>query len=115
MAGISDKALKTNYAENKYRYNGKELQNQEFSDGTGLELYDYGARMYDQQIGRWQKTDGKAELYFATSPYVYALNQPTHAVDPDGNLVIFINGMHFGGSGHEYWVAKDYYTAMVPN
>ena len=37
MSGISDKALKTNYAENKYRYNGKELQHQEFSDGTGLE------------------------------------------------------------------------------
>jgi len=49
---------------------------------------DFGARMYDQQIGRWHTTDGKAELYFATSPYVYALNQPTNAIDPDGNLVI---------------------------
>jgi len=35
MAGISDKALKTNYAENKYRYNaGDELQNKEFSPGS---------------------------------------------------------------------------------
>jgi RHS repeat-associated protein len=92
MAGISDKALKANYAENKYRFNGKGLQNKEFTDGSGLEWTDYGGRMYDQQIGRWGKTDGKAELYFGTSPYVYALNQPTVAVDPDGNLVIFING-----------------------
>jgi hypothetical protein len=37
MAGISSKALKTNYVKNNFKYNGKELQNQEFSDGTGLE------------------------------------------------------------------------------
>jgi len=122
MAGISDKALKGGYAENKYRFNGKELQNKEFSDGSGLEFYDYGARMYDQQLGRWQKNDGKAELYFATSPYVYALNQPTHAIDPDGNLVIFINGMHGGSGGSSsYWTASNYYTirqskyAPIPN
>jgi hypothetical protein len=27
MAGISDKALKGNYIENKFKFNGKELQN----------------------------------------------------------------------------------------
>ena len=29
MAGISDKAIKSRYSQNKFRYNGKELQNQE--------------------------------------------------------------------------------------
>jgi RHS repeat-associated protein len=111
MAGISANALKgSKYPENRLKYNGKELQSGEFRDGSGLEWYDYGARMYDVQIGRWHSSDRKAELYFATSPYVYALNQPTHAIDPDGNLVIFINGNHFGFSspGASYWETTVY-------
>jgi RHS repeat-associated protein len=85
MAGISDKALKTQYAENKYKANGGvELQNKEFSDGSGLEAYDANFRMYDPQIGRFWQQDPLADADESWSLYSFVHDNPISFNDPLG-------------------------------
>jgi RHS repeat-associated protein len=62
-----------------YLYNGKELQ-EEFD----IDMYDYGARMYDPQLGRWHSVDPMAEKAYNWSPYRYGYDSPIIMTDPTG-------------------------------
>jgi RHS repeat-associated protein len=66
-------------ANNRYKFNGKEDQTV-----GALGLLDYGARMYDAQIGRWLTVDPMADSYYSVSPYAYCADNPVRFIDPNG-------------------------------
>jgi RHS repeat-associated protein len=111
MSGISDKAIKSNYAENKFRYNdGTELASKEFSDGSGLDFYETGYRSYDPQLGRFWQIDPIGEATADWSPYLYAANNPIFFNDPMG-----LDTAHYGDPVVVTATKKDCKTCNAPS
>jgi RHS repeat-associated protein len=90
MAGISDKALKTNYAGNMIKFQKQELQNKEFSDGSGLEMYEFKYRFDDPQIGRFWSIDPLADKYAYNSTYAFSENKVISHVELEGLEAVLI-------------------------
>jgi RHS repeat-associated protein len=119
MAGISSKAAGKGLdcgCGNKKGYNGNEIQAKEFSDGSGLDVYDFNARTYDQQIGRFIQIDPLAEEggQESFSPFHFSYNNPVLYSDPDGKcpfcpaIPFIVEGLKIlGAAAISYVAAKE--------
>ncbi len=72
---------KMNGGNTRYGFNGMENDNEIKGDGNSV---DFGARMYDPRLGRWQALDPLASKFANMSPYNFVLNSPLILSDPDG-------------------------------
>ena len=95
--------ISTNPGAQPYKFGGKEYEHY-----GEIDLYDFGARLYNPALCVWISTDPLAEKYYGTSHHAYCFNSPVKHADVDGRLVIFINGMHAGDGGKsKYWGGLD--------
>lgn len=62
-----------------YKFGGKE-----YDKTAGLNIYDFGARWYEPDLGRFMTLDPMCEKTYSLSPYHYCSNNPISRVDPTG-------------------------------
>ncbi|MGB5978003.1 MAG: M91 family zinc metallopeptidase, partial [Cyclobacteriaceae bacterium] len=92
---------------NQFLYNGKELV-----EGFDLGWYDYGARYYAADLGRFFNIDRFAEKYYDLPPYQYGANSAINYIDINGdslwiqinknNKALYVDGQLYNNDGSQY-------------
>ena len=85
---IADNTLPTTPT-NRWQFSGKEIQTL-----GSINLLDFGARLYDDYLGRWISQDPVSHKYIGITPYGYCNNDPVIYLD--------INGAEFTDSSKEF-------------
>jgi len=104
----------------KNMYTSKELQNGEFASGRGLEMYDFHARLYDPQLGRWFVPDPAEQFH---NPYLAMGNTPVNGYDPNGELfliddlivtgIAMVGGYVYSGLTTQEWGWESVKTGLI--
>jgi RHS repeat-associated protein len=98
--GLSISGFNRDIDDYLYKYTGKELQTSELdpNTGTGIEMFDFHARFYDPQLGRWFTPDPAMQF---SNPYLGISNNPANYIDPDGEFAMLfgIAGFTIGMMG----------------
>ncbi len=97
MPGRSSNSANPN---DKYKFTGHERD-----DEAGINLDYMGARYADPVLGgRFLSIDPLASKYPSLSPYAYVANNPINAIDPDGRLIVYVNG--FRTDAYKFYTAS---------
>ena len=73
---MQERSFTSNSSENKYGFNGKEMDNETYQGSIAFE-----ARIYDSRLGRFFSTDPLEAKYPFYSCYQFAANQPILSID----------------------------------
>jgi RHS repeat-associated protein len=95
----------------RYGFNGKEMDN-----STGEGNLDFGARIYDNRLGRWLGVDKYIDKYPNVSPYAFCINSPLQFKDINGNWLVdkFGNIIYtIGPEAHYHIVGNEVYRAQI--
>src|SRR5690242_9557695 len=89
----------------RYGFSGHERLDELSNNGDNIDL---GDRILDARTGRTSSMDPEKHVYAGSSPYAYGLDNPMNIVDPNGRLIIFVNGFTVNEGGKAtYWNGVD--------
>ncbi len=83
--GMAMKERSFSNEEYRFGFNGME-KDTDFGEGKT----DFGARVYDEKLGRWMACDPLEWKYPHLSTYAFVANTPLQAIDPDGERIKYV-------------------------